>query len=604
MKKKMYKLCAVFIFLMGIFNATAQRKDARVLFVANLDGSQEVPAKPSKAKGLITVMLEENGALTINGVFDSLSGPATSSHFHTGGTTVAGAVIQDLSSGLKNGKSLNITIPNPAPSLIAGIMNSTVYLNVHTAANPGGEIRGVPVLETDSHYTAFLSGANEVPAVTTNGFGLLSMTVSKNSATMDVKAVVYGLSGAITASHFHYGVAGKTGPVIVPLTVTGNVITGTVSVTQPFLDSLNAGKIYMNVHTTANAGGEIRAQVTPVKAGAITFDALAEGANEAPTPVTSDAKALMLGALNSTLDTLTYAVIYSGLVPTAGHFHDGVKGVAGAVLQAFTRDTSFTNVYFGVFPLSVANRVKLIAGNLYINLHTPTNPGGEIRGQVNSTIREGLVAILCAGQEPTANTSTAVGAAAISVNRLKTDVAVNLVTSGLTGNATAAHIHKGLKGVNGAVYVGFTLNGNNTVNGVYALPTSGGGDSIINGQTYANVHTTANAGGEIRGQVGKTLEATCLTTGTFDLNGKQFTVTLAPNPAFDVVNVNFESNLNLTSQLTVTDLVGRTVVSKNVEILNGSNQVGLKVSDLAPGIYFIQLRNNNQLMFTEKFVKN
>lgn len=589
------------------FNLTsmqAQRKDARVLFVANLDGSQEVPAVNTKAKGLITVMLEEDGKLTINGVFDSLSSVATLCHFHLGDSKTAGKVIYDLTSGIKNGNSIYFKTPTRVPdSLISGILNAGVYLNVHTAANPGGEIRGIPIVESDSHYTAFLSAASEVPTNASKGFGLLSMVVSKNLMTVEVKAVLYGLTGAIAASHLHFGATGVNGSVNVPLTYSGNVISGTYTVTQPFIDSLSAGKIYMNVHTATYPGGEIRGQVTPIAANTIGFDALLEGANEIPA-VISDAKGVLVGTLNATLDTLSYSVLYAGLTPLYGHIHDGTKDSAGAVINNFVADANYTNIYRGTFPLTLAQRLRLVKGSNYANIHSSANPGGEIRGQVYSSIREGLVSNLCAGQEPTTNTSKAVGAAAISVNRLKTDLSVNLVTTGLTGNIIVSHIHKGAIGVNGAVYVPFVVNSNNTVKGVYTLSTPGGGDSIINGQTYVNVHTAANGGGEIRGQVDKVLNTTCLTTGTFELNGKQFTVTVAPNPSQDIVNITFDANLDIATQLTVSDIAGRTVISKKVEILNGVNQIGLKVSDLVNGIYFIQLKNNNEILFTEKLIKN
>lgn len=602
--KKFYYLFVALILGLNTTSMQAQRKDARILFVANLDGSQEVPAVSTKAKGLITVMLEEDGKLTINGVFDSLSGPATLCHFHLGDSKSAGKVIYDLTSGIKNGNSIYFKTPTRVPdSLISGILNAGVYLNVHTATSPGGEIRGIPIIESDTHYTAFLSAANEVPTNSSKGFGLLSMVVSKNLMTIEVKAVVYGLSSAIAASHFHFGAAGANGAVNVPLNYSGNVISGTYTVTQPFIDSLVAGKIYMNVHTSTSPGGEIRAQVTPIASNTIGFDALLEGANEIPATA-SDAKGVLVGTLNATLDTLSYSALYAGLSPLYGHIHDGTKDSTGAVINNFVADANYTNIYRGVFPLTLAQRLRLIKGSNYANIHTTASPGGEIRGQVYSSIREGLVSNLCAGQEPTPNASKGIGAAAISVNRLKTDVSVNLVTTGLTGNITVAHIHKGAIGANGPVYVPFVVNANNTIKGVYTLSTAGGGDSIINGQIYANVHTAANGGGEIRGQVDKILNTTCLTTGTFELNGKLFTVSVAPNPAQDLVNVSFDSDEKLATQLVVTDIAGRILISKDITVLNGSNQIGIKISDLFNGIYFIQLRNNNQLLFTEKIIKN
>ena len=69
------------------------------------------------------------------------------------------------------------------------------------------------------------------------------------------------------------------------------------------------------------------------------------------------------------------------------------------------------------------------------------------------------------------------------------------------------------------------------------------------------------------------------------------------------MNLDFESNDAFAAQIVVSDLLGRTMSSKKVEILRGSNQMVLPVDGLSRGIYFIQLRHNNRLLFTEKVVK-
>ena len=72
-----------------------------------------------------------------------------------------------------------------------------------------------------------------------------------------------GVTG--TAAHIHEGAAGKNGPVIIPLTKSGDtysVPAGTkLSASQ--LTEFKAGNLYVNVHSDANKGGEIRAQLKP-----------------------------------------------------------------------------------------------------------------------------------------------------------------------------------------------------------------------------------------------------------------------------------------------------------------------------------------------------
>ena len=69
------------------------------------------------------------------------------------------------------------------------------------------------------------------------------------------------------------------------------------------------------------------------------------------------------------------------------------------------------------------------------------------------------------------------------------------------------------------------------------------------------------------------------------------------------MNLDFESNDAFAAQIVVSDLLGRTMSSKKVDILRGSNQMVLPVDGLSRGIYFIQLRHNNRILFTEKVVK-
>ena len=69
------------------------------------------------------------------------------------------------------------------------------------------------------------------------------------------------------------------------------------------------------------------------------------------------------------------------------------------------------------------------------------------------------------------------------------------------------------------------------------------------------------------------------------------------------MNLDFDSNDAFAAQIVVSDLLGRTMSSKKVDILRGSNQMVLPVDGLSRGIYFIQLRHNNRILFTEKVVK-
>ena len=116
------------------------------------------------------------------------------------------------------------------------------------------------------NFKADLNGAGEVPPVTTAGKG--SATASLNTATkMLTWSVDYSrMSGPVTAGHIHGpAAAGANAGVLVPLA--GNPaslaspIKGSATLTDAQISDLEAGRAYINLHTDANKGGEVRGQL-------------------------------------------------------------------------------------------------------------------------------------------------------------------------------------------------------------------------------------------------------------------------------------------------------------------------------------------------------
>jgi len=103
------------------------------------------------------------------------------------------------------------------------------------------------------------------------------------------------------------------------------------------------------------------------------------GANETPA-VTTSATGNVSATYNKTTKILAYTVTYAGLTPTMGHFHIGAPGVAGPVVITFPY-LAYSPIT-GSTLLSQVQEDALLAGNMYANLHTATNTGGEIRANV------------------------------------------------------------------------------------------------------------------------------------------------------------------------------------------------------------------------------
>ncbi|HRF40506.1 MAG TPA: CHRD domain-containing protein, partial [Saprospiraceae bacterium] len=106
-----------------------------------LNGGQVIPSVNNSARGIVTVLISEDRThISINGVFHGLSGPVTACHIHTGSPTANGPVLINLSNNV-SGNRLRADIPIPTVFWQKAFIPE-LYIDVHTAANPNGEIRG------------------------------------------------------------------------------------------------------------------------------------------------------------------------------------------------------------------------------------------------------------------------------------------------------------------------------------------------------------------------------------------------------------------------------------------------------------------------------
>ena len=115
------------------------------------------------------------------------------------------------------------------------------------------------------NISANLSGAQEVPAVTTSGTGTVTGTYDASSNTLTYNVTWSNLSGNATVAHFHGpAAAGTNATVVVPFTFAAGATSasGTATLTDAQESDLLNGLWYANVHTQAHGGGEIRGQVT------------------------------------------------------------------------------------------------------------------------------------------------------------------------------------------------------------------------------------------------------------------------------------------------------------------------------------------------------
>jgi hypothetical protein len=147
---------------------------------------------------------------------------------------------------------------------------SVLGLAVGSAAGAVFVSSARPTYAAGTAYKATLSGTTEVPPTTSTGKGAATVTYDAGTKMVTWEGDFSGLSGPATAAHIHGPAeAGKNAGVIVPLSQKD------VPFTSPFKGSatladdkaaalaaaLSSGQAYVNVHTAANPGGELRGQL-------------------------------------------------------------------------------------------------------------------------------------------------------------------------------------------------------------------------------------------------------------------------------------------------------------------------------------------------------
>ena len=132
-----------------------------------------------------------------------------------------------------------------------------------TAAAAALFLLAVPANAEIVRFDVALSGENQVPPAGTPGLGTLVATFDTETNILSWTVTLEGLTGPATAAHFH-GPAdpGQNGGVLVPLE--GELISpieGNAVLTAEIAAALMDGMIYLNIHTAAFPGGEIRGQL-------------------------------------------------------------------------------------------------------------------------------------------------------------------------------------------------------------------------------------------------------------------------------------------------------------------------------------------------------
>jgi hypothetical protein len=231
-------------------------------------------------------------------------------------------------------------------------------------------------------YYVLLSTSQEVSFNTATGSAGFAW-VELDGTTLTYTAVHEGTSG-LTMAHFHGpAAAGTNAGVSLALSGTESPITATVELTPDQVSDLTSGLWYFNLHTSENPGGELRGQVVDqlpfVPTSAISGSQVVGGMS------TAGAGAARYSYDMATRE-LSWDIAYEGLssAVTMMHFHGpALPGANAGVAVNLEPISGIGTPQSGSAILTEEQANQLLAGEMYLNIHTQNNPGGEIRGQLS-----------------------------------------------------------------------------------------------------------------------------------------------------------------------------------------------------------------------------
>jgi hypothetical protein len=229
---------------------------AQTSYYADLDGTVETPANGSTAGGWARITLNPANTVTYEVHTWGISG--TAAHIHQAAVGVAGPVIVTLAGGPSVWTG---TSPALTAAQVLSLQTLGLYVNVHSSAFPGGEIRG-QLEGRPRRFASFDNGKQEVPVNASVNTGTGKFDVDLATTNMAYTVTWTGASG--TGSHIHNGPPGVSGPIDIPLVGGPVTWTGTaLGIGDGLFSDLQAMAEYSNIHSSSKPGGEIRGQIVP-----------------------------------------------------------------------------------------------------------------------------------------------------------------------------------------------------------------------------------------------------------------------------------------------------------------------------------------------------
>ena len=197
--------------------------------------------------------------------------------------------------------------------------------------------------------------------------------------------------------------------------------------------------------------------------------------------------------IDTDANTLRFEISFADLsaAETAAHIHGPADpGVPAGVLFALPAG----NPKIGVWNYPEAMEADILAGRMYVNIHSGNHTSGEIRGQITSS-----TATLDGVQETPPSGSAARGVGIFMLDTQANQLRYYISFEGLEGTETAAHIHGfALHGTPAGVIHTLPLGSPKIGVFNYSEPQE---EALVSGLAYVNIHSSIHPDGEIRGQI-------------------------------------------------------------------------------------------------------
>ncbi len=362
-----------------------------------LSGEEEVPALEVAGTGVVSIHYTPNtNVLEINALVDGLTGPITGAHLHMAAEGENGGVVEGLTDFLA-GNAIKVKIQ--AGDYIEALRTGNIYLNIHTEANPSGELRAqiepIDGIVIDTWLNSEQETADQLTVGENNALGLGLFQISASLDTLNYFVQLSNLTTFAAAAHLHNAPLGVTGDVVFNMSddLFENLILGVdLPISKSLVKNILSGDIYLNVHTEANPDGEIRGQLYRLARDGYTYDICAQQEIPAPNGAANVSGSGMF-AFNRDMNEAHLMVVVNELSSefSGAHIHNAAMGETGGIIFPFTDNFAnggaflyFTGDSETPFNADFADIIR--KGNGYVNIHTSNNPAGEVRGQIIKTL--------------------------------------------------------------------------------------------------------------------------------------------------------------------------------------------------------------------------